>query len=156
MFHKLECAAIQRWSDASRKTEGDAPVVPADAIRCLARMVWRKQKLGAESAWVCASPLLWGWVVMFLIRLKRLMLWNPVSSFVVFASYDRCRLEADRTSLSKDPNSQNSQMYAQLAHALVNFLGIASPQDMAAYALKSAADLVDLISRVRGVSFQCI
>lgn len=54
----------------------------------------------------------------------------------------------DRASLSKDPNSRDSQMYAQLAHALVNFLGMTSPQDMADFGMQNAADLVDLISRV--------
>jgi SET and MYND domain-containing protein len=50
--------------------------------------------------------------------------------------------------LNKDPGSQNSQVYAQLAHALVQFLDLNSPQGMAEYGLDSAADLLDLVSRV--------
>jgi len=55
----------------------------------------------------------------------------------------------DRTSLSKDPNTHESQLYAQLAHSIVNFLGLDSPQDLAEFGLNGVSDLVDLISRVR-------
>lgn len=53
-------------------------------------------------------------------------------------------------SLSKDPNSQDSQVYTQLAHAIVRFLGLNSPQELAEYGMDNAADLVDLVSRVSG------
>ncbi|KAF8173082.1 hypothetical protein BJ912DRAFT_1024948 [Pholiota molesta] len=112
-FHRNECAAIQRWSASAGESSSDAPIAPADAIRCLARIVWRKQKLGQDSIWA-----------------------REIDA-----------LESHRASLSKDPNSQDSQMHAQLAHALVNFLGMTSPQDMADFGMESAADLVDLISR---------
>jgi hypothetical protein len=54
----------------------------------------------------------------------------------------------DRTSLSQDPNTHESQLYAQLAHSIVNFLGLSSPQDLAEFGLNGISDLVDLISRV--------
>ncbi len=54
----------------------------------------------------------------------------------------------DRASLSKDPDSRDSQVHAQLAHAVVRFLGLNSFQEMTEYGMDSAADLVDLISRV--------
>jgi hypothetical protein len=54
----------------------------------------------------------------------------------------------DRTSLSRDPNTHESQLYAQLAHSIVNFLGLNSPQELAEFGLNGVSDLVDLISRV--------
>ena len=55
----------------------------------------------------------------------------------------------DRTSLTKDPNAHDSQVHTHLAHAIVRFLGLTSPQELAEYGMFSAADLVDLVSRVR-------
>jgi len=60
----------------------------------------------------------------------------------------------DRTSLNKDPGSRYSQVYAQLAHAVVRFLALNSPQEMEGYGMDSAADLLDLISRVCGSLFR--
>ena len=54
----------------------------------------------------------------------------------------------DRTSLSRDSNTHESQLYAQLAHSVVNFLGLNSPQELADFGLDGVSDLVDLISRV--------
>ena len=54
----------------------------------------------------------------------------------------------DRKSLSRDPNTHESQLYAQLAHSIVNFLGLNSPQELAEFGLNGISDLVDLISRV--------
>ena len=59
------------------------------------------------------------------------------------------RLLLDRTSFTKDPNSHDSQIHTHLAHATVRFLGLTSPQELAEYGMFSAADLVDLVSRVR-------
>ncbi|KAJ3512854.1 hypothetical protein NLJ89_g3280 [Agrocybe chaxingu] len=53
----------------------------------------------------------------------------------------------DRTSLNKDPNSRESQVYTQLAHAIVRFIGLNSPQELAEYGIDSAAALVDVVSR---------
>ena len=39
-------------------------------------------------------------------------------------------------------------MHTHLAHAIVRFLGLTSPQELAEYGMFSAADLVDLVSRV--------
>ncbi|KAF5327714.1 hypothetical protein D9619_004677 [Psilocybe cf. subviscida] len=106
IFHKHECAAVQKWYSSSNS-------VPGDAIRCLGRILWRKQKLGRESVWAREIDL----------------------------------LESHRASLSKDPSSQEAQMYAQLAQAIVHFMGLTSPQDLAEYGMDSAGDLVNLISR---------
>ncbi|KAF8960017.1 hypothetical protein BDZ97DRAFT_1355582 [Flammula alnicola] len=118
-FHRQECTAIQRWSSSLQRSGSDSLVIPGDAIRCLARIVWRKQKLGHDSVWA-----------------------REIDA-----------LQSHRTSLNKDPNSQESQMYAQLAHALVHFLGLNSPQELAEYGMQSAADLVDLISRLTTNTF---
>ncbi len=40
------------------------------------------------------------------------------------------------------------ELHTHLAHALVRYLDLSSPEEMEGYGLKSVADLVDLISRV--------
>ncbi|KAJ7624923.1 hypothetical protein FB45DRAFT_1061067 [Roridomyces roridus] len=45
VIHKHECAALQRIA-ASGETS-----LPSDAIRCLARIMWKRQKLGPTSSW---------------------------------------------------------------------------------------------------------
>ncbi|KAF8632794.1 hypothetical protein AX15_001693 [Amanita polypyramis BW_CC] len=52
-------------------------------------------------------------------------------------------MQSHRTSLQ--PSSY--ELHTHLAHALVRYLNISSPEDMAEYGLSSIADLVDLISR---------
>ncbi|CAA7268850.1 unnamed protein product [Cyclocybe aegerita] len=106
-LHKQECAAVQRWSSSNLGT------IPGDAIRCLGRILWRRQKRERESIWA-----------------------REIDA-----------MESHRTSLSKDPNSRDSQVYTQLAHAIVRFIGLNSPQELAEYGVDSAADLVDLVSR---------
>lgn len=61
IFHKQECVALQRWvSNRSAAAEPSSslsdsspplPRVPNDAIRCLARILWRRQKMGDASIW---------------------------------------------------------------------------------------------------------
>ena len=43
-------------------------------------------------------------------------------------------------------------MHTHLAHAIVRFLGLTSPQELVEYGMFNAADLVDLVSRVRDFS----
>ncbi|KAF8641802.1 hypothetical protein AX16_009783 [Volvariella volvacea WC 439] len=47
-LHKRECTALQNWAKSAPSSELS---VPSDAVRCLARILWRKQKLGLDSAW---------------------------------------------------------------------------------------------------------
>ncbi|KAF8805220.1 SET domain-containing protein [Phlegmacium glaucopus] len=56
-------------------------------------------------------------------------------------------LQSHRTSLTKDPNAHDSQVHTHLAHAIVRFLGLTSPQELAEFSVFGAADLVDLVSR---------
>lgn len=45
--------------------------------------------------------------------------------------------------------SQSAQVsHTQLAHALVQYLGVEAPADLGKYGIHSAGDLVDLISKV--------
>ena len=45
--------------------------------------------------------------------------------------------------------SQSAQTsHTQLAHALVQYLGVEAPTDLEKYGIHSAGDLVDLISKV--------
>ena len=52
---------------------------------------------------------------------------------------------ADRTSLQ----SSSFELHSHLSHALVRYLGLSSPEELAGFGLTSAGDLVDFISRVR-------
>ncbi|TEB22362.1 hypothetical protein FA13DRAFT_1778853, partial [Coprinellus micaceus] len=50
-FHKHECNALHQWMKAaSAESPGEARP-PSDAIRCLGRILWRIQKLGASHIW---------------------------------------------------------------------------------------------------------
>ncbi|KAF7350303.1 Histone-lysine N-methyltransferase ASHR1 [Mycena venus] len=51
-LHKNECAALQRIT-----TSGETSI-PSDAIRCLGRIMWKRQKQGPTSAWTREIDLL--------------------------------------------------------------------------------------------------
>ncbi|TFK41651.1 hypothetical protein BDQ12DRAFT_733136 [Crucibulum laeve] len=114
-MHKHECPALKRWAAAapSSSDASSSVAVPSDAVRCLGRILWRKQKLGHESIWT-----------------------REIQA-----------LQSHRISLSKAVDDQHSQLHTHLAHALVRYLGLTSPEGLAEYGLHSAADLVDLVSR---------
>ncbi|KAF8628054.1 hypothetical protein AX17_006058 [Amanita inopinata Kibby_2008] len=44
--HKQECIALQSWAKAAPSPE---TAVPSDAVRCLGRILWKKQKRGEKS-----------------------------------------------------------------------------------------------------------
>nr|GAT60413.1 predicted protein [Mycena chlorophos] len=53
-LHKLECVALRRGGTPSEKIEettSPGALIPNDAIRCLARMMWRRKRKGLESDW---------------------------------------------------------------------------------------------------------
>jgi hypothetical protein len=58
-LHKLECPALQEWSASAPSPDF---AIPNDAVRCLARLLWRRKKSGVDSIWVRPS---------FLSRLMR-------------------------------------------------------------------------------------
>ncbi|KAF9254291.1 SET domain-containing protein [Marasmius fiardii PR-910] len=110
--HKLECAAIQRWFQASESI--DLP--PSDAIRCIARLLWKRQKKGCDSVW---------------------------------AKEIDC-MQSHRVSLSKgcQLDTKNIEDQTQLAHSLVQYLGVTAPQELSEqFGINSAGDLVDVISK---------
>ncbi|KAI0826452.1 SET domain-containing protein [Irpex lacteus] len=45
-YHKLECEALQRWAEAAPSSELSTP---SDAVRCLGRILWNRQKKGSDS-----------------------------------------------------------------------------------------------------------
>lgn len=53
-IHKMECEALQRWkaSVPKERSEDITVTTPADSVRCLGRMVWRRKKEGSDSLWV--------------------------------------------------------------------------------------------------------
>ncbi|KAL5514375.1 hypothetical protein ACEPAG_2463 [Sanghuangporus baumii] len=51
-LHKQECKAIQRWAaSAPAESDGSKYTVPPEAVRCLARIIWKRKKLGSGSIW---------------------------------------------------------------------------------------------------------
>lgn len=48
-MHKLECAALQKWASSAPSPELG---IPSEAVRCLGRLTWMKQKKGVENSWV--------------------------------------------------------------------------------------------------------
>ncbi|KAL1706917.1 hypothetical protein EV121DRAFT_256712 [Schizophyllum commune] len=46
--HKRECAALQEWAKHAPAAEVS---VPSDAVRCLGRLLWKRQKKGLDSTW---------------------------------------------------------------------------------------------------------
>ncbi|RXW16968.1 hypothetical protein EST38_g8886 [Candolleomyces aberdarensis] len=61
--------------------------------------------------------------------------------------YSSVLYKPDRTSLPKDPDPFNTEVHTHLAHGVVGYLGLTSPQQLEPYGIHSAADLVDLVSR---------
>ncbi|KAJ6476933.1 hypothetical protein C8R45DRAFT_833764 [Mycena sanguinolenta] len=51
-LHKHECAALQRIAESGETS------VPSEAIRCLGRIMWKRQKQGPSSAWTREIDLL--------------------------------------------------------------------------------------------------
>ena len=45
--------------------------------------------------------------------------------------------------------AEAAEGHTHLAHAVVRYLGLNTPAELATYGIKNAADVVDLISRVR-------
>ncbi|KAF5364937.1 hypothetical protein D9758_008087 [Tetrapyrgos nigripes] len=111
-MHKQECEALQRWFQAAPSSDV-AP--PSDAVRCMARILWKRKKKGLEDAW----------------------------------SREIDNMQSHRTSMHPSSFETNTH----LAQALVQYMGMSSPADLAQFGLMSAADLVDIISRFTTNSF---
>ena len=52
---------------------------------------------------------------------------------------------SDRTSLPPDAH----ESHIHLAHAVVRYLGLTAPEELSAFGISNAADIVDFVSRVR-------
>ncbi|KAI1798145.1 SET domain-containing protein [Ganoderma leucocontextum] len=106
VWHKRECAALQKWAASAPSSDVS---IPSEPVRCLGRILWGSQKEGLDSVWA-----------------KQIRM-----------------MHSNRNSLQ--PSSFES--HTHLAHSLVRYLSVTSPQGLAPYGLTSAGDLVDLISR---------
>ncbi len=55
----------------------------------------------------------------------------------------------------RDLPVSSAELHTRLAHALVQYLGLTSPQDLSEFNIHSAGDLLDLTSRVsaKGANF---
>ncbi|KAF8067952.1 hypothetical protein FPV67DRAFT_1166626 [Lyophyllum atratum] len=47
-LHKRECTAIQEWAKAAPSPD---LLLPSDAVRCLGRLMWSREKKGLDSTW---------------------------------------------------------------------------------------------------------
>jgi hypothetical protein len=141
-MHKQECEALQRWFQAAPSSDV-AP--PSDAVRCIARILWKRKKKGLEDIWV-SRGLCFHFLHSYIngiTRAKKSTTCSPVSSLLT-VTQTVANFTSDRTSMQPSSFETNTH----LAQALVQYMGISSPADLAQFGLMSAADLVDLISRV--------
>ncbi|RDB18387.1 Histone-lysine N-methyltransferase ASHR1 [Hypsizygus marmoreus] len=49
VLHKRECAALQEWAKVAPSPDVS---VPSDAVRCLGRLLWRRQQKSNDGTWV--------------------------------------------------------------------------------------------------------
>ncbi|KAL0571883.1 hypothetical protein V5O48_010073 [Marasmius crinis-equi] len=111
-IHKFECAALQRWFQAAQGVQ----LPPSDAVRCIARLLWNREKKGRDSIWAKEVD-------------------SMQSHHIVVTKGEQMD-----TKLIEDQ--------AQLAHSLVQYLGVAAPQELAEqFGINSAGELVDVISK---------
>ncbi|KAG7092156.1 hypothetical protein E1B28_008525 [Marasmius oreades] len=111
-LHKLECAALQKWFQASENI--DQP--PSDAVRCIARLLWKKRKKGRDSVWAKEIDY----------------------------------MQSHRLIVSKgsDLDTKSIENQTQLAHSLVQYLGVTTPRELSEqFGIDSAGDMVDIISK---------
>ncbi|KAK0473758.1 hypothetical protein IW261DRAFT_1503300 [Armillaria novae-zelandiae] len=104
--HKHECTSLQRWSKAA---PSDDLSIPSDAIRCMGRILWKKQRKGLDSVW----------------------------------TRELDAMQSHRKNLLLS----TSELHTHLAHSLVQYLGLSSPDELKQFEINSSGDLVDLISR---------
>ncbi|EJD41974.1 hypothetical protein AURDEDRAFT_105699 [Auricularia subglabra TFB-10046 SS5] len=126
-FHKTECVSLQQWA---KMAPDPSLSVPGEAIRCLARVLRRREREGPDSPWT-----------------KQISVMQSCASST-----------AGNTLLLKTPVRQQlppsaAETHTQLAHGVVKFMGISRPQDLAKFGINSAGDLVDLVSRFTTNSF---
>ncbi|KAL1743961.1 hypothetical protein HDZ31DRAFT_83068 [Schizophyllum fasciatum] len=104
--HKRECTALQEW--AKHAPSADVSV-PSDAVRCLARWLWKRQKKGPESEW----------------------------------ARQLAAMQSNRRSMQPT----GFEFHTYLAHSLVRYLGIESPDGLQNFGIGSPGELLDLTSR---------
>ncbi|KAH6904885.1 hypothetical protein BKA70DRAFT_1294081 [Coprinopsis sp. MPI-PUGE-AT-0042] len=119
--HKQECSALKQWMTQSPPDASSPSEIgpPNDAIRALARILWRKVKLGTDSTF----------------------------------SKEFGAMQSHRTTKPSDPSTQEAEATTHLAHGLIQYMGLKSPQDLEPFGIRSAGDLVDLVSRFTSNTF---
>jgi hypothetical protein len=139
-MHKPECAALRRWATAA-PNEGVA--VPSEAIRCIARMLWAKQRHGMDSVFVRASELPKWTSELTGVSGARARCYAVQSVPLIQSKNWDLTSGADKAALA--PSSVEAHMH--LAHALVRYLGLSSPAELTPFGIASAGALVDVLSR---------
>ncbi|KAM5533874.1 hypothetical protein V8D89_012414 [Ganoderma adspersum] len=106
--------------------------------------VWHKRECSALQKWAASAPSSEVSIPSEPVRCLGRILWRSQKEGLdsVWATEIRM-MHSNRNSLQ--PSSFES--HTHLAHSLVRYLSLASPQELAPYGLTSAGDLVDLISR---------
>jgi hypothetical protein len=134
---------MRRWAAGAPSPD---VAIPAEPIRCLGRVLWGKQKRGLDSVWVrCRTTLAITCSLMYYSRRVRWTRCNLVRVSSLGRAHSGDSNAADRTSLPPEA----AESHTHLAHAVIRYLGLTAPEELAPFGINSAAGIVDLISRVR-------
>ncbi|TFK25868.1 SET domain-containing protein [Coprinopsis marcescibilis] len=141
-IHKSECAALRRWftkPPGGPPTEEPGPPLPSSSSSSSSPPL---STTSEDDSDVQIQP------PNDAIRALGRILWRKqkLGKDNVWVKEIES-LQSHRTDISKDPTSSDSELYARLAHSLIHYLGVTSPQELGTYGINSAADLLDLVSR---------
>ncbi|KAI0693920.1 SET domain-containing protein [Cerioporus squamosus] len=105
---------------------------------------WHKRECNALQKWAATAPSAELAVPGEAVRCLGRILWGSQKEGLDSPWAQEIRMmHSNRTSLQ--PSAVES--HTHLAHSVVRYLGVSSPQELEPYGLRSAGDLVDLISR---------
>ncbi|KAF8671556.1 hypothetical protein AX14_005678 [Amanita brunnescens Koide BX004] len=135
------CASPASESKALRRCPNCKVVHYCDADCQTRDWSMHKYECTALQAWARAAPSAQVAIPSDAVRCLGRMLWRKRKSDTQGVIIDA--MQSHRTSLQPSVY----ELHTHLAHALVRYLDLSSPEEMAGYGLTSIADLVDLISR---------
>ncbi|TFK90316.1 SET domain-containing protein [Polyporus arcularius HHB13444] len=105
---------------------------------------WHKRECDALQKWAATAPSAEHAIPGEAVRCLGRILWGSQKEGLDSPWAQEIRMmQSNRASLQ--PSAFESQTH--LAHSVVRYLGVSSPQELEPYGLRSAGDLVDLISR---------
>ncbi|CAK5272755.1 unnamed protein product, partial [Mycena citricolor] len=120
--HKPECAGLRRVIASSGAGPSDSPsdiALPSDAVRCLARMAWGRARKRTK-----AAQSIW-------VR-----------------EVDGLSFAPPATAPSDKQAQEKQSLHTHLALALVHFMGVQTPAELAAMGFGSGRDLAEFVGKV--------